>query len=72
MYSTEQEISVNENFDDDTKSEPMKIIFQPSKDEPKQYFSSFEEADKMAESYWVSNFTKLKAELGLTFGLNED
>jgi len=68
MYSTEQEIDVSESFDDDT-AEPMKIIFQPSKDEPKQYFSDWVSVDAFAENYWLSNFSKLKTEMGLNFGL---
>lgn len=72
MYSTAQEIEISEHFDKDAIPEPMKIIFQPSKDEPKEYFDSFEAADKRAESYWIENFTKLKTELGLNFEMNED
>jgi hypothetical protein len=51
MFDTDEEIDLNE----EEAPEPMKIIFQESKDSEPMYFDTWEEADKTAERWWIKN-----------------
>jgi hypothetical protein len=55
MYSTNFEVQMEEE-----SKTPIRFCFQESKDATPQYFDTWEECDKVAEAFWVSNYKTLK------------
>ena len=56
-YDTDHIIEIEE---DDNMYEPMKIIWQESKESQPVYFDTWEEADKFAEDFWSRRASWLK------------